>query len=258
MLRYLSFIGAFLLFGWTVARSEEPTAVEISKPVAFMNGGDFQRAIVAFNAIANEHRTVKVYLHRALCWSNLGKDVEAHTEIASAQSLPPKADVWHSDFVDIERVWGDIERSMLERPIVTARYLGNSRRAIELADMAVREAPSDAEIIFLRALAHLDEEQYSLALMDADEAVRHDPLNADRYKFRSLLLIWEHPKQIDKVRGLDAALADASEAVRLRPAADTYLHRARIHTFKKDFGHAADDFSKVARHSSVARHYGSI
>ncbi len=217
-----------------------------------MRAGEFQRAIEEFDAIPVWQRTRPIHFYRALCWANLGKDVEARAEIASARVLIPKDDDWDAESLAVEYIRGFAEAPARERPITTALYLGDTHRAIELADAALHQAPENADLLELRGMARLvvevtdNDNLASDALGEFAAAVRCDPSNPDRYITRGMwIAIFHYPDRASKLQAIDHAIADFSEAVRLQPSALAFQLRADAYLQKRDFKSAEEDLTHV-------------
>jgi tetratricopeptide (TPR) repeat protein len=262
MCRYLLFIGALFWPGSALAESDKAAAPDIARAIEFMKAGDFQQAIKELDSIPEAQRTTRLYLHRALCWSNIGDDVQARADVAKAKSMlnPNRWDYDlvrpQNDVISVEVVWTDIERPMRERPIATALFIGDYAGVVERADAALRETPGDAELLVLCGEAYGHQGQYALARADFDEAVRCDPLNPDRYLARVSVLMFEtYP--LDPIAGekwpriCEAALTDIAAANSLKPSLLAYDLSTYINLQEFAFALAEEDYTQLLERSNT-------
>jgi lipoprotein NlpI len=108
-------------------------------------------------------------------------------------------------------------------------------RSIERGDLAKPYLPSAH---LGRARAHLELGECADALEDLNTAIELDPGEADAYSVRA-----ETEACLDKS---DAALADATAAIRLKPAAGYYFTRAQILWTRGRFEGARNDTVRAA------------
>jgi tetratricopeptide (TPR) repeat protein len=204
-----------------------------------MQEENFQQAIDAFEIVPAADRNVTFYLQRALCWSNLGNDVQAKADLATAQTLPGKRDAWETR--DIDRALGTIERPPGERSIYTAWFIHATDRTRKLIDAALRNRPANAKLLMLRAQTH-DWEETDKIRADLDEAIRCDPTNPLPYLQRGIaeqvIYVLANERQVR-----DRAIADFSSAIRLKPSPHAYALRADAYLRLHAFQNAADDIT---------------
>jgi tetratricopeptide (TPR) repeat protein len=91
-----------------------------------------------------------------------------------------------------------------------------------------------------RGLAYFTRSDYGRAIVDFDDALKHDPGHVEAYSFRGLA----HFNTGD----LDRAIADYDAAIRLAPqSSQAYYARGRAFLFKGDHGRATADLDQAVR-----------
>lgn len=103
-----------------------------------------------------------------------------------------------------------------------------------------RDAQSLELMIFSRGLAYSRQNNYARAIADYDEAIRHDPQDADAFYERDNA----HFGQNDDAH----AIADFSEAIRLDPQNRfAFNNRGNVYYRQNDYTRAIADWSKAIR-----------
>jgi tetratricopeptide (TPR) repeat protein len=116
-------------------------------------------------------------------------------------------------------------------------------RAIAEFDSAIRLDPTYARASSDRAYAYLRKGDLDQAFNDVNEAIKHEKA-APFYNVRALV---QHAK-----REYDEAIADLTQAIRLRPAYSTYhSNRGRTYNAKKEYDRAILDLNQSIRLDSA-------
>ncbi len=147
-----------------------------------------------------------------------------------------------------------------------------SQEAIDELSSALVEFPNDAQLLFLRGVAFLDQELYEAAIKDFDDTLRVNDASVDAYVYRAMAIANSgntsaamdslsaatrlFPESVELLacraqlfsweENADGALADLRHAISLQPTnADLYVQRGRVYIDSRDFKQALKDFSQV-------------
>lgn len=134
---------------------------------------------------------------------------------------------------------GLIAAATLEERMAEARSSfrrGNRERAVELADLAVKEHPQDAGVWFFRGQIRVAMLDYDRAVVDFDRALALDPVH---------LFAWMERAAAHFRRGrLQQAIRDWDEVVRLAPGREPYLwQRGIAHYYAGQFEKGVKQFT---------------
>jgi len=115
---------------------------------------------------------------------------------------------------------------------------GNSDRAIQDFDQAIRLNPNYAEAFGNRGSAYYQKGNYDRAIQDFDQAIRLDPNDAEMYNNRATAY---YQKGIT-----DRAIQDFSQAISLDPNfAYALFNRGELYLTKQDCARAMQDLDKA-------------
>ena len=123
--------------------------------------------------------------------------------------------------------------------------MDNDREAMRLADMAIRENPSDAGFLYLRGIINNTRGKYTQAIDDFDASLSNKPAGISYKVYLGRGISYMNLLEYEQ------AMKDLSQAVSLNDtSASVYTTRAILNYELKDYREAINDFSKALENSA--------
>lgn len=108
---------------------------------------------------------------------------------------------------------------------------------LNMLNALLMNAPNDPHLLTSRGICHQKLGFLDNAVADFSSAISHDPKMWQAYCAR----VGTYCQQHDYA----SAMADANEAIKIKPNGDTYCNRATVYLLQKDYPHATQDFTKA-------------
>lgn len=240
---------------------------------AFYLGGDYEKAISDFDiAIEINPSDVQAYTKRGTAYYNLGKYEEALSDFDKTLSLTSenvddirqlreeaflKIKGSEETVVNQEEPEEEIADEPVKQPVeneyfamATAAFNKNDfGAAIGYFDKAVELEPDNAQILFMRGMAHNYQRDYGSAVADFDRSLLLSPAQSDVYYNRGNAYM--------NMQKMNEALADYTQAIHYNPVIpEVYFNRGNVYYNLGQYREALQDYTKATElHPEYAKAY---